>query len=283
MPRLDAGSPLVLHAVPDDLEAAANLAFVAAHLTEYARAGTDRDAAAAVVVGDPNRCADLMAAGVPTVYVHPAGAAPGDSDTVDVAASIVCRQVPSWLARSFPAAARAGRSETRVSALAPPKRFRSAGGGPAVQLTGGRQEPERIVAALRSALRSAPRETDDPVPVLTDLPTVDWEELAHALGEFTFTRVDIADWPRVLRRAGLLVATPTLLSTTFAQAAELPLRLLPAAGRRQSRVRESLMVRTGGAATVPADVWPTGEGRAGELGGAAQIARKIRQLCLAPV
>ncbi|MCZ4603606.1 hypothetical protein O3S80_07410 [Streptomyces sp. Lzd4kr] len=288
MPTPDDGPSLVLHARPDDLEAAADLEFVAAHLTEFRRARGDVSATAALVVGDPERCAELMAAGLPTVYLHPAGAAPGDPDAADVSATIVSWQVPGWLTQSCSRERRFARSEIRVPNVAPPRRVRSAGGsGPAVQLTGGCPDPERTVAALRTALlETGPAE--GPIPVLTDLAAADWAGLASRLGEFVFTRVDVADWPRALRRADLLVAGPTLLATTFAQSTSLPLRLLPAAGIRQSRVREALGVLAGGTDArtdliVTPDVWPVDTGGAGALGGATQLARQIRQLCLAPV
>ncbi len=288
MTTLDDGPSLVLHARPDDLEAAVCLEFVAAHLTEFRRARADASATAALVVGDPDRCAELMAAGLPTVYLHPAGAAPGDPDTDDVCATVVSRQVPDWLTQACSRERPFARSELRVANVAPPRRVRSAGGGgPAVQLTGGCPDPEGTVAALRCALRNA-GPAEGPIPVLTDLAAADWARLASRLGEFAFTRVDAADWPRALRRADLLVAGPTLLATTFAQCAHLPLRLLPAAGIRQTRVREALGVLAGGAGDrtdliVTPDVWPVDTGRAGALGGATQLARQIRQLCLAPV
>jgi CGA synthase-related protein len=284
----DDGPSLVLHARPDDLEAAVDLEFVAAHLAEFRRARVDVSATAALVVGDPDRCAELMAAGLSTVYLHPAGAAPGDPGTADVSATIVNWQVPSWLTQTCSRERQFARSEIRVANVAPPRRVRSAGGdGPAVQLTGGCPDPEQTVAALRSALRDG-GPAAGPIPVLTDLAAADWARLAGGLGEFAFARVDVADWPRALRRADLLVAGPTLLATTFAQSANLPLRLLPAAGIRQSRVREALGVLAGGAddrtdLIVIPDVWPVDIGRAGTLGGAAQLARQIRQLCLAPV
>ncbi|MFE7331413.1 hypothetical protein ACFU8W_42230 [Streptomyces sp. NPDC057565] len=284
----DGGPSLVLHARPDDLQAAADLEFVAAHLAEFRRAGVDDSATAALVVGDPDRCAELMAAGLPTVYLQPAGAAPGDPGTADVRATIVSWQVPDWLTPSCGRERQFARSEIQVSNVAPPRRGRSAGGGgPAVQLTGGCPNPEQTEAALRSALRDRDPATG-PIPVLTDLAAADWTWLTSRLGEFAFARIGLADWPRALRRADLLVAEPTLLATTFAQSANLPLRLLPAVGIRQSRVREALGVLAGGAGdrtdlTVTPDVWPVDTGRAGALGGATQLARQIRQLCLAPV
>ncbi|MEU3605660.1 hypothetical protein AB0E83_09415 [Streptomyces sp. NPDC035033] len=288
MTTSDDGPSLVLHARPDDLEAAAALEFVAAHLPEFRRASAGTSATAALVVGDPERCAELMADGLPTVYLHPAGAAPGDPGTDGVAATVVSWQVPDWLTASCGRVRRFARSEVRVSHVAPPRRVRSAGGGgPAVQLTGGRPDPERTAAALRSALRDADPAAG-PIPVLTDMAAAEWDRLAGRLAEFAFVRVDVGDWPRALRRTDLLVAAPTLLATSFAQAAHVPLRLLPGAGVRQARVREALGVLAAEAGdrtdlTVTPDVWPVDTGRAGALGGASQLARQLRQLCLAPV
>ncbi|MFI6347342.1 hypothetical protein [Streptomyces sp. NPDC050560] len=279
---------LVLHAPAGDLEAAAALEFTAAHLPEFRRAHDDRGAAAALVIGEPRRSAELAAAGVPTVYLHPAGAAPGDPGTSGVSASIVCWQMPSWLSGTGPRGGQVGGTELSVTAVGPHRRPRPAGGGgPAVQLTGGAPERERTVRALRSALREA-GQNPGPVPVLTGMAADDWDRWAAELGEFDLVRADLADWPRILGRADMLVADPTVLAATLAQTARLPLRLLPGSGARQSHVRGAIAALAGGAGadeavTVAPDAWPTAEGRAGALGGGAQIARQIRQLCLAPV
>lgn len=289
---------LAVHALPGDLEAGLNLEYVLAHLDGYRHvsadeAASDQPASAAVVVGDADGCARLMNRGVPTVYVHPAGSVTDGRTAGLVPADIVCRQVPGWLAR---AAGRPPGKEIRVAALAPFRQVRSTrGSGVAVQLTGYTGFAEDsweadTAEALRAALRAAGVPTGQAVPVLTDLPLSRWQPLASRLAQWAPVSVPAERWSVVLRRADALLATPTVLATTFARFSGVPLHLLAPEGSRQRQVYEALAAPAadGEGAEPPSMLtvgphdWPGSEGRAGSLGGAAQVARQVRQLCFAP-
>nr|AFD20752.1 hypothetical protein [Streptomyces rimofaciens] len=304
----DDGRPVIaLRFAPADVEAAAAAEYVAAHLGGFrclpecpqeGDSGPGRNPPAAVIVfGRSGAAGGAGPAGVPTVLVEGAEPVPGTD------ADVVCRQAPGWLTAGeppAPPAVRPGGGRIRtvdVAAVAPFRQVRSGGGGGrAALLLGGAGGPdgsgasaggEALPGALARFIAGHPAAAGDAWAVLTDLTGEPLRELLGLLPP-TARTVGAADWAQVLRRADSLVATPTLLAAAHARTARIPLHVLDPAGPAQRRVHRALAAiagapgEPGGLPVVGPDDWPRDDGRAGALGGAAQIARQVRQLCLAP-
>lgn len=305
-----ASIPVKIALYPDkrDISSELILACIAAHLSEFALSSTVAlpgvagltimdsgritvdDAAAAVVIGDVDRCDQLTGAGVPAVFVRACGE-PG-TRRPDGSVALVCRQGPWWRTEMRARAGHARGSEIEIEGIGPYRRVRSVGGGGAILALTGVSNDDTASAAidlLGEALWERPAASwPDPWHVVTDLPPSHHQTLRQLLPASSVRFAGLGELGDLARRADVLLSTPTLVAAAHAQVWEVPLVALPSVDARSERVRGFLADLAGadqvgsGFIEIGVEVFARAVIDTAPIG-AQQVARQLRQICLAPL
>ncbi|MGW0472605.1 CGA synthase-related protein [Streptomyces coeruleorubidus] len=311
---VQAGLTVLAAALPDDPESQTVLGWICAHLTEVellpgqepGSAGAqspEAPARVAVICDDTALAEHTERAGTAVVFVSSTGVAPTNSWP---AARIRSMHRPGWL----PGERHQGVHQ--AGTVAPPRTVRARNGrGALIRLAAPEAadlaDSTRLLRTARDALAEA---ADCPVFAvhLYGPGSASATETVTALlpGATVYQDRDPAA-ERALSEASLLVSSPALTSVTLAQTARIPLALLPPLGAHQQRaaaVLDSagapLAVLSGDharrtdeaealrrALDAPDELahWADAAQQAAgdDRRGAQRIARKVRQLLLAPM
>ncbi|MFF3766424.1 CGA synthase-related protein [Streptomyces sp. NPDC001922] len=306
------GLKVLTAALPGDPESQTVLRWICAHLTEVelvegpeAGSGTeapDARADVAVICDDTARAEHTERAGTPVVFVSSTGVPPAKGWP---SARIRCLHRPGWLPDA------PERGVHRAGTVAPPRAVRARHGrGALIRLAvpdaAAAEDCTRLLRTAGAAL------TDAGHPAFAvHLSGPGSTRLADAVTALlpdatVFTDADPAA-ERALADASLLVSSPALTGVTLAQTARIPLAVLPPYGAVQQQAADVLgsagaplvvlsgdgAHRTGeagalrGALDAPEELarWAdTAQQAAGDdRRGGQRIARRVRQLLLAPM
>ncbi|MFG2124488.1 CGA synthase-related protein [Streptomyces sp. NPDC048710] len=256
---------------PDQLRAA-----IAAHTVR-----------AALVVDEPWATRTLRAEGIPALHLY-ADAAP---TVVPVEADLRMAHRPTW----YEDTADLSRGVTPVASFAPARRGWSGKRKGALVAfgTGTAGTADVLDAARRALLPLLPRLTEaaeGPCTVVCDGPVDELRALAADVTDTTVLDTADCDLDELHSGCGVFTATPTLAALTLARGRGAPLTLLPALDDIQQDLLDKVtkavpvpVCTAPDAWTVPAGIdWAVSDSD-DDLSGAQRVARKLRQLVLAPV
>ncbi|GAA2608887.1 CGA synthase-related protein [Streptomyces violaceus] len=265
------------------------VASVNAEGLEQLRAATEgHQVGAALVCDEAWATNQLRAAGIPVLHAYTEAVVP-HVPLVDADLRMAHR--PQW----YEEEAGLPRGVIPVASFAPARRgWTGKGRGALVALGTGTADTDTVLASARDTLLpllpSVAEAADGPVTVLTDGPVDALGELLGAVEGTTVLAATDAGLDELHSACRVFLATPTLAALTTARARNAPLTLLPALDDAQ----QNLLERVIKAAPVPVldapDTWAPAAGiewavadSDDDLSGAQRVARKLRQLVLAPV
>jgi CGA synthase-related protein len=287
---------VLVAASDDDLDSVLVLRRIAAHLNELDlvvaeqwRNGVIPDPAphVALVCDDAFAATEANRMGVPVVFVHSRYCV---DDRPPVEAAIVCLHSPGWI----PGSSRVPRTIQPVGTVAP-VRLRQARTPSAalVLLALAGAAAAQVATFCSDLLRPMLAKISQPYPQRCMVVTDCQHSLVGAqLPEANVARAAAVDVDALHAEVGLFVAAPTLAACSLAQARRSSLVFLPPLVRGQRgllyRVRAAIPIPVLGeqglddlAASQPD--WSKIDPSPDDLRGAQRIARKVRQLVLAPL
>ncbi|SNY53582.1 hypothetical protein [Paractinoplanes atraurantiacus] len=277
----------------DDLDSRTAVHRVSAHLSEMdvvLAPGADPDQAvtlarshsvrAALVAGAADATAALQAAGYAVLHLHAGAAEPAGPPP---AAALVLAHRPRWSDRDEPLP----RGVQRVLSFTPVRRgWNGRGSYRLMALAVGAATPEAVETYTREVLLPLVEGSHEPVRILTDGPP------AAVLAGLRGVPADVLTTSEAALddlHAGCVefAATPSLAALTLARArGKAPMALLPPLDAAQERLRQQVTktVRIADAADAGRDPvdWSVLDAFDDDLSGAQRVARKLRQLAIAP-